>query len=76
MDVNIRNETSNKVERIMDGLPISPGICLEFSLHCIRRDTNVFSRPSTVATERIKSKLFPEKYHSAPLYYNIIISSP
>lgn len=60
MKVNIRNDTSNKVERMIDALPISPGTCFEFSLHCIKRETNVFRRPSTVATERIKSKLLPD----------------
>lgn len=59
MLVSMRKDTSKSVERIIESLPSSPGICLEFSLHCIKRETNVFRRPSTVATESISSKLLP-----------------
>lgn len=59
MLVSMRKDTSNSVERMIDSLPNSPGICLEFSLHCIKRETKVLRRPSTVATESISSKLLP-----------------
>lgn len=59
MLVSMRKDTSNSVERMIESLPSSPGICLEFSLHCIKRETKVLRRPSTVATESISSKLLP-----------------
>lgn len=70
----MRNDTSKSVERIIEGLPISPGTCFEFSLHCISRVTKVFKRPSTVATDNIKSKLLPIfKYRAIIKYVFVVI---